>query len=277
MTKNCLVMLAYGVLLGAPIAGASISYSFTCRTKVIRGNDVFYENRAHPYVFRVEVCGDSGVAKAEGAKWGKPFIEAVPGERYCVRLHNPLPVRAAANLVIDGLSSVSGEPVAPEGGSKWILEGNTELTLRGWQVSGKEARRFVFTERGESYAAWRSGAWGRDLSVNCGVIAAAFFWSKGDLEAWFEDHPIVERGHEAHLSREKAPAVPGCRSSADSAGTGMGGRESHPVQTVAFHYDSGMYLARQAVVLYYDFAPVRERPTPFLERWAVEMPMGRDR
>ena len=44
----------------------------------------------------------------------------------------------------------------------------------------------------------------------------------------------------------------------------MGERESNPVELVHFHYNTGMYKSRQAVIIYYDFAKVKPQPHPFL-------------
>ena len=57
------------------------------------------------------------------------------------------------------------------------------------------------------------------------------------------------------------------------AGTGMGQRESNPTTLVAFHYDTGMYSANQALLLYYDFAAPQPQPNPFPAlTYAPEMP-----
>jgi hypothetical protein len=49
----------------------------------------------------------------------------------------------------------------------------------------------------------------------------------------------------------------------------MGESESNPTIQVAFNYDAGMYSPDQAVVIYYDFAPI---PNPFpAQDFAPEM------
>lgn len=56
------------------------------------------------------------------------------------------------------------------------------------------------------------------------------------------------------------------------AGTGMGEKESHPVTLVDFNYDNGMYKLEDAVVVYYDFAKIKN-PCPFPDySYAPEMP-----
>ena len=52
-----------------------------------------------------------------------------------------------------------------------------------------------------------------------------------------------------------------------------GERESHPTTQVAFNYDTGMYRASQAVLIYYDFRKPTPAPNPFPGlSYAPEMP-----
>ena len=247
-----------------------------------------YRTQWNHYSFLVEVIGDSCGTKAESWKTGRPFVTAINGERYSVRLHNPLPVRVAVNLTVDGLNSISGKPAGISDGDMWLIEPNSFITIRGWQVSEKDARRFFFTDKPKSYAEWRGEKLNKDLSVNCGVIGAAYFWNKAELQTYFDQNPrYVYRQHQNCNSckglglrmddlaaKDESPsagdyfqkeAVRDSRRKADKpqeAGTGMGERESHATQLVEFHHDEGMYKASQAVVIYYDFAPTTI-PNPF--------------
>lgn len=258
------------VLAAGLTYGRSVPFTFQAKTKII-GDSVRYENRAYTYYFKVEVISDLSGRKSELSRNGKPFIEAIPEERYAVRIYNPLPVRAGVNLTVDGLSSITGKPVGPSNGKKWIIAPYSFVTIRGWQVSGDEVRRFFFTSKDASYAAWRSNAWGKDLSVNCGVIGAAFFWSKGDIEHWLEANPVYEKDNYNEYSKsDKAPQS--ATRTGQKAGTGMGEAESHPVKSVVFNYDTGMYRASQAAVIYYDFADVKPQPDPFPDEFAPKMP-----
>jgi hypothetical protein len=198
----------------------------------------------------MEVISDQWGKKPERIRHGKSNITVSPGERYAVVLYNPLPVRVAVNLTIDGLNSISGNPGSPNEGRKWIIEPHSQVKISGWQVSAQHNRRFFFTTREESYAAWRSNAWARDLSVNCGVIGAAFFWSQKDL---------------APPARITTAPLSSARKEKPQAGTGMGEKRHHPVTTVEFDYDTGMYNPRNALVIYYDFGPSRP-PQPFMDK-----------
>ncbi len=265
------------------------------RVPVIDESRTYYQTSRQSYNFRVEVISDSGETKSENYKDGRPFVEARKDERYAIRLYNPLPVRVAVNLTIDGLNSISGKPSGISDGDKWLLEPYGVITIRGWQVNGAEARRFFFTDKPKSYVQWRGDQLGKNLSVNCGVIGAAYFWSQSDLDRYNQDHPIYRytRRYPASESGSvaAAPSAYGGAQSMDSigarrqmleesekkeaktkAGTGMGERETNPTTRVAFDYDRGMYNLAQAVVIYYDFAsePV---PNPFpAVSFAPEMP-----
>lgn len=284
-----LIVFAIAALLAAPPAAATErTLSMQARTRIIDGDRVWHESRAYTYGFRVEVLSDRAGLKPEGVRDGHPFIEAFPGEEYRVRLHNPLPVRVAVNLSIDGLNSITARPGTPAGGAKWVIEPESWIEIAGWQISDRAARRFFFTSRQESYARWRSNDWGRDLSVNCGVIGAAYFWSQRELDDYFDDHPVVIPRHEVPITREDswwsgwwggrgmkagppaaAPSAvaPVAPREEQRAGTGMGERESHPVRDVRFDFDRGMYRPGEAVVIAYDFLEERRRqPQPFEER-----------
>ncbi|HEY5999904.1 MAG TPA: hypothetical protein VI078_11485 [bacterium] len=275
-TKQCTILALALLCLALPARAADKTVTVQARTRIVDGDRQWHESRPYAFTFAVEVISDRGGAKSEGSRWGRPFVTAFPGEEYRVRIHNPLPVPVAANLSIDGLNSISGDPGSPAGGSKWIIEPFSFVDIDGWQVSDQEARRFVFTSREGSYASWRSDAWGRDLSVNCGVIGVAYFWSQRALDDYYDDNPVVisrprrtggwrggpESDGRGAMERSAAPSAPAAEAQ-QRAGTGMGQRRSNPVQEVRFRYDRGMYEVRDAVIVYYDFPEERPRPRPF--------------
>ncbi len=205
-----------------------------------------------------------------------------------MRLYNPLPIRVAVNLTVDGLNSITGKPSGIAEGEKWLLDPYTTVTIRGWQVSDGEARRFFFTDKPKSYAKWSGDRTQKDLSVNCGVIGAAYFWSQKELDRYNDEHPTFRSNwthpYPAQCARAKSTmgaSINGAladRVSAPAvrdqlAGTGMGEREPHPTTLVDYHYDTGMYQLSQAVVIYYDFAAVSLPPNPFPAiSFAPEMP-----
>lgn len=277
--KKLSLIFALFILFSTPVLSANKSDTFRCRTKVIRDGIVRYEKRPYTYNFQVEIVSDDTGTKYETSKDDYPFITANLGERYSIIIRNPMPVQVAVNLTIDGLNSINGKPCSPSDGSKWIIDPYSYITIRGWQVSGADARRFYFTNKKASYASWRSNSWGKDLSVNCGVIGAAYFWNKKELERYFEENPVYEYTHKSvpynkmkkECLREEAPCEEVLPE--QKAGTGMGERESNPVESIRFDYDSGMYKTKDAVIIFYDFAKVPPKPQPFLnENFAPEQP-----
>jgi hypothetical protein len=267
------------------------------QTMPVKTRQVIFENGAKrcevtrpSYEFHAEIISEDESLKPENIKNGRPFVTAQAGERYAVRLYNPLPVRAAVNLTIDGLNSITGKPSGISDGTKWMIDPYSFITIRGWQVNGDESRRFFFTLKPKSYAQWQGGRLGKDLSANCGVIGAAYFWSQKELDAYYEANPqyrypqpMAYEGsrHRLQLGSAAVSLASGYPAAAsmdrkelkkDKAGTGMGERESHPTQTVEFEYDRGMYRLSQAIVIYYDFAEV-SAPNPFPAlSYAPEMP-----
>lgn len=239
----------------------------------------------HAFEFLMEVEPSGGARLAYGPG-GRPLMLLSPGTRYSVTLHNPLPVRVAVNLTVDGLNTLTGEPGTPAGGSKWLIPPRSRITVSGWQTGRHSAREFVVTSRQASYARWRSDAWARDLSVNCGVIGAAFFWSSGELAAalaGLHQHRSFSRAKAAGALRGPA-AEDGGRDGFD-AGTGMGERIASPVRAVRFAPDAGMYDPDDALVVFYDFDDPRVlTPRPVQPpiwrqkpRFAPEMPRAYER
>ena len=257
------------LLVAVPFQSLQAAYQMmpvTTRQIIFQDGARHCEVSRPSYAFRAEIVSDDEGVKPETLRGRRPFVTAQPDERYAVRLYNPLPIEAAVNLTVDGLNSVTGKPSGITDGTKWIIEPYSFITIRGWQVNGEEARRFFFTPKPKSYAKWNGDRLGKDLSANCGVIGAAYFWSQKELDAYYEAHPQYQ--YTQPLSYRAMPALAGgslasAGASDDKAkevaGTGMGERESHPTQTVEFSYDQGMYRLSQAIVIYYDFA---ETPTP---------------
>jgi hypothetical protein len=288
------------LLLAVPFQSLQAAYqtmSVTTRQIVFQDGIRHCEITRPSYAFRVEIVSDDESVKPEMLRRHRPFVTAQPDERYAVRLYNPLPIEVAVNLTVDGLNSVTGKPSGITDGTKWIIEPYSFITIRGWQVNGEESRRFFFTPKPKSYAKWSGDRLGKDLSANCGVIGAAYFWSQKELDAYYEAHPQYRYtqpiSYRATLgvsgdTLTSGGALPSAAAAYDVnaqkdffhqplkakeiAGTGMGERESHPTQTVEFSYDQGMYRLSQAIVIYYDFAePPQPNPFPALS-FAPEMP-----
>ncbi len=287
--RSALISAAVLLTLGASHAQAAVKQFDVKYRQAIQVDDRrLHEARSLPHGFRMEIVSDPEGVKQETYKNGRPYVVAQKGERYSLRLYNPLPVAVAVNLTVDGLNSISGKPCGIAEGQKWIIDPHGTVTIPGWQVSGGETRRFFFTDKPKSYAKWRGDETGMDLAANCGVIGAAFFWSQKDLDRYYDDHPLYRFSHRPTAfsgSRNKASgqmmAASACAEMVadqatmkeeEKAGTGMGERESHPTVQVDFDYDRGMYTLAQALVIYYDFEKhIEPNPFPALG-YAPEMP-----
>lgn len=262
------------VLMTSPLTladAAMQSYPVKIRQLILEDRGPRHEWQKVPHPFRVELISDEQGLLPEEWRRGKAFVTASPQERYAIRVYNPMPVRVAVNLTVDGLNTISGKPSGISDGNKWIIDPYGFITIRGWQVNSGEARRFFFTDKPKSYAKWRGERMDLDLVKNCGVIGAAFFWSQAELDAYYDNRPIY-RYSQAPMTRDnhvyggfsaKRMAKPQAAMEQQDAGTGMGEREHHPTVQVAFHFDRGMYKASQAIAIFYDFAAKTPEPEPF--------------
>ncbi|HEX8458876.1 MAG TPA: hypothetical protein VF656_16400 [Pyrinomonadaceae bacterium] len=118
--------------------------------------------------FGVEVLASGGALEKYPAR-GRVYVEAFAGEEYAVRLSNPLPVRVAVALSVDGLNTIDARRTTAREASKWVIPPYGSITVSGWQMSSTRARRFYFTNERDSYA----NRIGRPSEM--GVITAVFF------------------------------------------------------------------------------------------------------
>ena len=119
--------------------------------------------------FNVEVLGGGGGAREKYPARGRIYVEADEGEEYALRLSNPLPVRVAVALAVDGLNTIDARRTSARDASKWVIPPYGSITVSGWQMSSTRARRFYFTNERDSYAN-RTGR-----PTDLGVITAVFF------------------------------------------------------------------------------------------------------
>lgn len=180
---------------------------------------------------------------------GTRYIEAVKGREYAIRLHNPLDVRVAVALSVDGLNTIDARRTTAERARKWVLGPHETITISGWQTSRIDARRFYFTSEARSYAQ-SLGA-----GENLGIISVAFFrervprivpispgsaaGSAGGYDAEIrrgadgagrrgDSAPPEEQGAAAAAPMAAVP-----RAADDYAATGIGRRTEHRVEQVA--------------------------------------------
>ncbi|HEV7859530.1 MAG TPA: hypothetical protein VGO91_12995 [Pyrinomonadaceae bacterium] len=165
--------------------------------------------------FEIEVLVDGRPLEEYYAR-GRRYVEALEGAEYELRIYNPLPVRVAVALSVDGLNTIDARRSTAWNASKWAIEPYGTINIRGWQMSSERARHFYFTSERDSYGA----KLGR--TANLGTINAVFFRERSPVPV-----PIVPRPHPTPLEDEErrersesqaAPqTAPGERNSAGSS------------------------------------------------------------
>jgi hypothetical protein len=219
---------------------------------------------------------DAQVIKASGKQY-RAFVEnkqatlkVRPNEEYSVVVRNPLPVRVAVAVTIDGLNSIDGKRTSPRNAQKWMIGPNSSITISGWQTSKQTLRKFLFTEQSATFAQWREDKDGKRFTKNLGVIGVAWFWNSGELDAALhppQPQPFVEdeyRSADSASRASKASAAPSARSEA-RAGTGMGREQQNQVTEVVFNANAGMFAVKDVLKIFYEFAQDPAEPLPFVD------------
>jgi hypothetical protein len=119
---------------------------------------------------------------------GRTYIEARRNEEYAITLRNPLGVRVAVALSVDGLNTIDARRTSAKDAAKWVIEPYGQITVRGWQTSQSRLRRFYFTSERDSYG----NRLGR--TENLGVISVVFF-----RERAARPQPIIPRGERREM------------------------------------------------------------------------------
>jgi hypothetical protein len=121
-----------------------------------------------PAGFGLEILVD-GAARPEYAARGTVYVEALRGRDFSLRLTNPLGVRVAVALSVDGLNTIDARHTSASDARKWVLDPYQTVVIPGWQVSGETSRKFYFTGETRSYGAQLG------QTSNLGTIEAVYF------------------------------------------------------------------------------------------------------
>lgn len=148
---------------------------------------------------------------------GSVYIEALKDRPYELRVTNPLGVRVAVALAVDGRNTIDARRTTAWDASKWVIEPYGSIVISGWQVSGNTARLFTFTTERRSYAAWLG-----DTS-NLGVIEAVVFRERRPEPRRCGECDVREMPQQRKDSNEAAPAAPRAQSKASDVGASVGG------------------------------------------------------
>ncbi len=223
---------------------------------------------------------EAGATRPEYRARGTVYVEALRGSDYELRLTNPLGVRVAVALSVDGLNTVDARRTDAKSATKWVLEPYQTIVLSGWQVSSATARRFTFTGERDSYGALLGQT--NDL----GVIEAVYYREKSCEPPPVSIWPFGRRDtRPEEKSRSARPAPSGAAAegsvaqprnepslSDEYAATGMGDRtdhqvrridlelESRPAATVRIRYEFRPQLVKLGVL------PTEPRPWPLSRR-----------
>jgi hypothetical protein len=196
-----------------------------------------------PYV---EILVD-GIPQTRYAHHDRWYVEALKGREYEIQLRNPFGVRVAVALSVDGLNTIDARQTSATDARKWVLDPYQTVTIRGWQTSRTEARRFEFTTEERSYGQ----ALGK--TANFGVISAVFFKERvPEVRTADEDSRADSR------ARARQPAAaPRSDASAklenqEYAATGMGRTTDHVVTQVRLNLED---VPSHMVNIRYEFRP----------------------
>jgi hypothetical protein len=245
--------------------------------------------------FEVEVLVGGRPLEEYGAR-GRHYVEALDGAEYELRIRNPLGVRVAVALSVDGMNSIDARRSSAWDASKWVIEPYQTITISGWQMSSSRARHFYFTTERDSYGA-KLGQ-----TANLGIINAVFFRERQPIVIVtpprpprpYEDDgidrnesqrksesPSSSQGRESGAAQSKS-AEAALRADDDYAATGIGRNvrndvrwinldlQSRPAGEVTIRYEYRDALVRLGIIPRpyprTDTLRRRERSTGFEDR-----------
>jgi len=162
-----------------------------------------------------------GAPLQEYAARGRRYVEAVPRAEYSIQIRNPLPVRVAVALSVDGLNTIDARHTSAWEASKWILQPYETITISGWQMNQSRARRFYFTTERDSYGAKIGRA------ADLGNITAVFYREQGSgvrvaPRPYEDDVTRSESGRRADKDRAQSNSAP----QADTQSSAQSGAEA---------------------------------------------------
>jgi hypothetical protein len=170
--------------------------------------------------FDVDVVVDGYTLDAVYGR-GRRYVEAREGEEYELVVRNPLPVRVAVALSVDGLNTIDARRTSSWESSKWVIEPYGTIRIKGWQTSSTSARRFYFTTERDSYASKLGRA--SDL----GVITAVFYREAAPRRVLPPPRPYYEEDGIERRGRSEAPAEPESRAKEGTRGGDSAGATSN--------------------------------------------------
>jgi hypothetical protein len=198
--------------------------------------------------FRLEILIDGQPVPEYWLK-GTPYIEALKGKEYTLRISNPLSVRAAVALSVDGLNTIDARHTDARSAHKWVLEPYQTIEIQGWQTGANQARKFFFTSEEKSYGTWLG------KTDNLGVISAVFFKEKPmRLECSAGAAKELERSTgapaQASANTPHKDSLKATEAKDEYAATGIGDRVNHSVYRIHLDLES---IASANLSIRYEF------------------------
>jgi hypothetical protein len=233
---------------------------------------------AGPNGFSLDVVSD-GRTLRELHGQGAVYVEALKGRPYELRITNPLGVRVAVALAVDGRNTIDARRTSSWNAAKWVLGPYESAVISGWQVSGDTARLFTFTTETQSYAAWLGD------TANLGVIEAVFYRENAPRPSVCRscDRRAVPEAADALKSGRKAPAPTAAAEALGGyAATGMGDAtpntvtqvalslDHHPVAQVRIRYEFHDQLIALGVLPRFDEPPARREHARGFSNWCPQ-------
>ncbi len=216
---SCLAVVAFAALaLASPSAQAGVPHGF--RVEILVDGRPLPQ---YPGGWVRDTTLREGLGRWPGTEVRSHYVEAVKGRNYSIRLHNPLGVRVAVALSVDGLNSIDARHTTARDARKWVLGPYETMTISGWQMSLSQARRFFFTTEDRSYAS-RLGR-----TEDMGIISAVFF-----RERIVRVVPLgITPAPGADSSGKQEPAAPGPTAKAPASGGNAVGEASHRAEAAS--------------------------------------------
>ncbi len=158
---------------------------------------------------------------------GQTFVLGRFGERYGIRIVNPLNVRVEAVVTVDGRDVISGKRGDFVDNRGYVIGPGDSVLIDGFRTSMDEVAAFRFVDPSDSYSARRG------TPENVGVIGVALF---------AERTPELVARNDAPRSKaaKPAPSAPSKRSEGRSQnlGTEFGEARTSRVREVSFQRQS---------------------------------------
>jgi hypothetical protein len=188
---------------------------------------------------------------------GRRYVEAREGSEYELVVRNPLPVRVAVALSVDGLNTIDARRTSAWESSKWVIEPYGTVRIKGWQTSSTNARRFYFTTERDSYAAKLGRA--SDL----GVITAVFYPRERAAPRSAAAAALLRRGWKRRAARVVPKRRPrGSRAGARGEEWRLCGRDRRRAATTTTATPRPAWAARRATTWSGFRCALSARPPP---------------